>query len=245
MLHHQLRRGWVHAVVMALLLVTGSARSQDAPEPAPAEASLATIVLAVVDEAGADVVGAQLWIDGQPRSVQDGLPLALAPGAHELMVAAPGMEPYRAQVVARYGEMNRILRVTLARQAPPAAAASSVTPPVASPPSEAGASDTGMSFLVPVGFSLAGVGLVLGTVMGVVASERHAELELQCKTQGCTQEDIDSGTTLAHVSTAGFVALGVGAALGVTGLVIGLGGEEPDAAQLRLGPDGAQARFRF
>ena len=90
------------------------------------------------------------------------------------------------------------------------------------------------------------VGLTQGIVFGVLTMNREADLAESCVDRVCptsAQPAFDEARTLAHVSTASFVLAGVGAAVGITGLVVGArdGSEDSlDAAALRwtIGPAG-------
>jgi hypothetical protein len=89
------------------------------------------------------------------------------------------------------------------------------------PPADPGAAPgSGQRIAGYVGLGVGGAGLVLGTVMGLVAGHKKSTLE----TEGCLgthcyptqQGDVDSYNSMRTVSTVGFIVGGVGIAAGVT-----------------------------
>ncbi len=113
--------------------------------------------------------------------------------------------------------------------------------------------------LIYGGLGLAAVGVAVGTVTGVLTFSKASDVDPQCANDICdpkAKNDLDSARTLASISTIGFIAGGVGAAVGLVGFVLprrpahaktaaaiswdwsgrALRGE---AAQLTIGPAGA------
>jgi hypothetical protein len=93
------------------------------------------------------------------------------------------------------------------------------------------------------GFSVAGAGLLVGAVTGGLSLSDAATLRDACPDGACPPELSDTLSrrdTLAHVSTASFALAGVGAVLGVVGVVLSVGGDDtPDGdaeAELTVGP---------
>jgi len=77
-----------------------------------------------------------------------------------------------------------------------------------------------MSPLVPIGFALGGIGLVAGTVTGLLAVSIKGSLDT-CVAKECygdSATDLERAKTMASVSTVAFVIGGVGTTLGVIGL---------------------------
>ena len=122
------------------------------------------------------------------------------------------------------------------------------TPPPAS--ADEPTDEAGLSPLVWIGFGIGGAGLLVGAITGAVSLSQASSLQDDCPEDVCTpdrQEDIDSMITMANLSNVGFVVAGVGAALGVVGIIISGDEEEPSGARLRplLGPGlvGVDGRF--
>ncbi len=75
-----------------------------------------------------------------------------------------------------------------------------------------------MSPLVPVGFVVAGVGAVVGSVTGIVAISKNSTIECtECS--GVAGDKLSTAKMFADVSTVSFAIAGVGAAVGIVGLL--------------------------
>jgi hypothetical protein len=73
------------------------------------------------------------------------------------------------------------------------------------------------------GFGLAGAGVVVGSVTGALALGKGSTVRGQCEGLRCPTSidgDLQSGRTLATVSTVSFIATGVGAVGGVVALLV-------------------------
>lgn len=89
------------------------------------DASMPTIVVAVRDAVGADVITARVLLDGAPFMDRiDGNARSLNPGVHKLRIEASTAAPLEQDLVIREGEKNRLVEVRL-----PAPVSSTVTPP--------------------------------------------------------------------------------------------------------------------
>ncbi len=187
-----------------------------------------TLIIVAKDTSGADLIDLRVFVDDQLRfEALDGRPLALDPGVHALRFEVGGTPPIRQRIVARQAEKNRRIELQFpqpgaAPQPPsPVMAGPVAAAPTTDPPPSAGRADEdpkGLHPLVYTAFAVGGVGLVLGTVLGLISMSNASDLKDECDTEGCSQEDIDSSTALAHVSTAGFAIAGVGAVVGLAGL---------------------------
>jgi hypothetical protein len=140
------------------------------------------------------------------------LPLKVNPG-HHVVVARAGTGSARQEVdVAERETKDVVLQLTGVAQpdAPPAA-----------PPKDMGRSGT--SPLVYVGFGIAGVGVVAGGVTGALMFSKKSALDDACtadkKCPPSSQGDYDAAHTFATVSTISFVVAGVGAGIGIYGLL--------------------------
>jgi hypothetical protein len=99
-----------------------------------------------------------------------------------------------------------------------------------------------------VAFSVAGAGLVIGTVTGIIFAGKASDLEDACPGDVCPPEEaekLDETKTLGNVSTAMWIIAGLGAAAGTVLLFVPLGeGEEP-VITVRATPVSASVRVNF
>jgi hypothetical protein len=168
-----------------------------------------------------DQAAVRLEVDGVnvPEAARR-FPRKVDPGQHEVKVSAQGYRGEMRTVAVPVGEQTD---VTIA-----------LRPFDGSgdpwrEPDEDGGGDFGMPLMSWIGFGVAAVGLGIGVGFGAATLGNVSSLEEECGGTTCPADkagDIDDATTLAHVSTAGFVIAGVGAAVGVVGLFLG-GDDEP------------------
>ncbi len=147
----------------------------------------------------------------------------LNPGKHTVVARIGEGPEERSEVTLSEGETATV-KLTL-----------KAAPKARKPPPNEGPSvlveETRMSPLVPVGFVVAGVGLGVGVITGVLALGKKGDLVClggECKTSADVT-NLTNARTLADVSTAGFVVGGIGAAVGVVGLLM------PRKIQVRRG----------
>jgi hypothetical protein len=201
-----------------------------------------SIVLVTTDQDGHDVLDVQVTADGEPLSGQlHGRELQLEPGPHVLRFERTGSEPIERQIVLRVGEQRRKVEVQFG-----------VATKVASAPAAPDEADGFTpSALFWVGVAVTGAGLVVGTAAGFAAVARQSDLEQQCATSGCAQQEIDDGALVAHVSTGGFALAGAGAIVAIVGLLTsGSADDDMDAHQgarvdLSVTPFGVLAHGAF
>jgi len=203
---------------------------------AEVETATPTVVLAVKDSAGADVIAARVELDGKPFLEQlAGAAVAIDPGVHALrVVAASGV--VEQQLVIREGEKNRLVELAL----PPRAAPEPPVPPVPAPPVVApvvapvAAPAAPPSPSVPpsvdapprsrrklLGLGVMGVGagaIVVGAVFGAKASSTWSDAKDACG-DGCAPGSRgyqlrDDARGQATISTVGFVVGGLAVAGG-------------------------------
>ncbi len=82
----------------------------------------------------------------------------------------------------------------------------------------------GVSPLVYVGFGVAGAGLLVGAITGGLSMNQAADLKDRCPGDVCAPDiegEVDTMMTLGHVSTASFIIAGIGAGVGLVGLLTG------------------------
>ncbi|MBW2459128.1 MAG: hypothetical protein JRI68_31815 [Deltaproteobacteria bacterium] len=139
-------------------------------------------------------------------------PRKVNPGHKTITATAPGYSEARQAVMVAEAE-QRIVSLTIGRLA-------YVPEPTTSP-------------LVYVGFGIGGLGLIAGTITGVLSLTQAADVKDRCDGTTCprsAQEDIDSAKVLANVSNVAFAVGGVGVGLGILGLFLP-GEAEPAQAQ--------------
>lgn len=153
-------------------------------------------------------------------AVSLGRPLPVNPGPHKIRVRAKGHEEWSTEVTAKEAE-NVDVEVKVGAQKPEGADGPRPIGPAPAP----GADEKTTSPLVYLGFGVGAAGLGVGAITGLMALGKAGAARSACPDQQCrTQEDLDSakaGQTLGTVSTIGFIVAGVGAAVGVYGLVWG------------------------
>jgi hypothetical protein len=84
------------------------------------------------------------------------------------------------------------------------------------------------------GIVVGGIGLVVGSVTGLMTLSKASTVKNDCKTMTCTKPDdisaLNSGNSLATVSTIGFAVAGAGAVVAVVSLIVGHKAAEPAPA---------------
>jgi hypothetical protein len=177
------------------------------------------------------------------------LPRRLNPGRHVVSVRARGASAEQPFEIAE-GETKRIdVRLEEAQRSVAAAASASD-----------GAREGGSSWktIAWVGFGVAGVGVVAGSVTGALSLSATRDAEALCAGARCpppAHADIDRARSMATVSTVAFVAAGAGAAVGTLALVLSGRPREPtrdrrgESAKLLvepwIAPGGAGLRGAF
>ncbi len=129
-------------------------------------------------------------------------PRKVNPGYKTITATAPDHSEARQAVDVAQAE-ERVVKLTLAPL-------THVPEPTTSP-------------LVYVGFGIGGVGLIAGTITGVLSLAQASDIKDRCDGTTCprsAQEDIDSAKVVANVSNVAFAIGGVGVGLGVLGLFL-------------------------
>ncbi|MBW2523194.1 MAG: hypothetical protein JRI23_03425 [Deltaproteobacteria bacterium] len=187
-----------------------------------------------VELAGDAAEGAEVLIDGEPmRAESIGVPFKVNPGSH-VIEATRGELDHRVEIELDEGD-TRVVKLKL--ETPP-------EPVVLAPPER---DDTTALVLTAVGFGVAGAGGIVGAVTGALSTDQATEVATSCPGGACppeTHEDLDSATTLGHVSTAMFVTAAAGAVVGTIGLAMLLSDDAPpqEATALVLTPGGLSIR---
>ena len=165
-----------------------------------------------------DVEGAEVRADGKLEGTTPlSAPLFSAPRQLVIEITKDGYEPARRTIDVKKGGSEDVT-ISLSRMAPP----------------------PGPSRLPAyIAFGVGGAGLVLGAITGGVAAGQMDGIAKACGADKlCPQgaaADLDATNTLANVSNVSFVVAGVGAAVGVTLLLLPRGDSKPRTS-LVLGP---------
>lgn len=162
-----------------------------------------------------------LAIDGLDVPVAAiGLPREVDPG-HHVVVAKTATAGGRQEVDIHEGEQKQV-ELTLV-----STGGSTMEPPKEPPPAPIWAAPTmshGPDAVTWIGVGLAGAGVVVGSVSGVMALSKGSGLAGECANHVCGpagRSDLSSAYATATLSDAAFAAAGVGAVLAVVSLVVG------------------------
>jgi hypothetical protein len=198
-----------------------------------------------------DGATAQVTIDGAPVPPQTtGEPRKLDPG-HHVVVAKAGTAEGKQEVDLAERDAKTIAVELPAEAAAPA----SDTSTEAQPAQEDAGRSPASKALVIGGFGAAGVGLIVGSITGILSLSKTSSIKSSAACEGsvCNPSedgDISSARTMATVSTVSFVVAGAGAVAGVVGLLIhgpGSTKENPAAAWIEptFSPGSFGVRGRF
>jgi hypothetical protein len=201
---------------------------------------------------GGDVPNVKVTVDETAVSAAAlGVKSVANPGPHTVRASADGFKPATLSITVPVGgavDAPLTLEKDLSALPTPPADATAPAQPAAPEPPPATASHSVWPW---VAFGVGGVGLGLGVVTGILALGKHSDLSSAC-TGGCGPDqyaNLDSYHTLGALSTAGFIIAGVGAAAGVTLLVLQPKAADATpagpAASLVVGPGSIAALGRF
>ena len=201
-------------------------------------------------EAGAGAVAATATLDGQPIAV--GAPVAVDPGAHRIVVSAPGMRDGATSVaIVERAQLDVPVRLEPVAPSPAAGSAPSAGPETAAAaaaaPGGTGAGAGGGGGAGPwrtVGLVVAGAGVVAVGVGFAVALDAKSGWNRASGEPG-TARQTDSGSAVSEGNVAS-VVLGVGAAVAAAGVVLWLTAPvRPDGAPgLAVGIGGRQVTLQ-
>jgi len=180
------------------------------------EQGLPTVVLGARDENGADVLDAQISVDGVPfAEPESGRASALNPGRRVIRFERPPAAPVEQTVLLRMGDHNRPILATFAPPPP----AEKPLPAKPAPPR-----------LSPVVYVLGGVGVVgLGSFVyfGATGLDEKARLRSTCA-PSCTDDqvapvrsryiaaDVSLGVSIVALAVAGYLVFHPSSAPNVT-----------------------------
>ncbi|HEX7600900.1 MAG TPA: hypothetical protein VF316_04815 [Polyangiaceae bacterium] len=164
-------------------------------------------------------------------SAANGLPRKLNPGSHIVVAKSGGVERRMTFKVQEKESKDVTLDFGQAQVAgvpvdKPPPVVDTPPPPVTPPPTPPDAPSNGNATRMGLeigGFSFAAVGIIAGSVTGILSLNQTSDLKAQCPGGRCPaslQGNLDSARTLATVSTVGFIAGGAGALVGIIGLIL-------------------------
>jgi hypothetical protein len=171
-----------------------------------------------------------------------GLRLPVDPGEHTLSTQAPGGAVWERKITIAAGETKQ---VTL--EVKGVLAASAATAPAQPGREEPGPPRSYVGPIIAFGAGVAGLGV--GAGFGAAAMNKRAELGEICPDRNCpvsAEGTLNDTKAFSHVSTAGFLLAGVGAAVG--GVLLFLPAPRADRAGkvgVRVGPGCASLEGKF
>lgn len=209
-------------------------------------------------EIGTSIEGLQVTLDGKPViPAMFGTALPIDPGTHALAATAPGKKPWSKEVVipAEKAEISETVPMLEDSAVTPPPPTPTPPPPLPTPPPAVPAPAPeqeplrSISPLVYVGFSVGGVGILVGAITGVVAIANTSTIRDNCEGDRCPlseEEAIEDAEVVANISNALFAVGGAGVIVGIIGLFVG-DDEEPAQAHVEpiVGPGYVGLRGRF
>jgi hypothetical protein len=230
--------------------------------------AIPTLVLEARDQDGNDRSDVRVTLDGQPLLERlDGNAIEVDPGEHDLVFEAEGVAPVARHVVIAAGEKERHERATLEVPRsvivpPPPAAPLPVEPPPAPPPEIASApapaphveppprtsTESGSVALCTLGLGTAGVGLLVGSIAGLVSMAQVATIKSQCDGNSCPRSLASNGSTaatLGNVSNVAFIAAGAGLLLGLLTIPHSSSSSSAGGVRFAVGPGSFVAQGSF
>jgi hypothetical protein len=176
----------------------------------------------------------EVIIDSTPVPIASlGVKRPVNPGSHTIKVSAEGYQPTEKAITLSEGQT---LTVNLELEQTPADASqlAKKTAVTADTTASAGSTES-RKYLAYGALGLGGAGLIVGGITGVLAYQKHSDIEKACTGPACDPSQasaIDRYRMYGTVSTVGFIVGGVAAAAGVILLVT----QPKDSAQGTKGP---------
>jgi hypothetical protein len=178
--------------------------------------AMPTIVFEVKDGSGNDLTSVAVAIDGDPLVPKlDGTAITVDPGQHVFRFSSNGLPTFDKSLLIREGEKERREKIVLGEVSKPS------TP---EPGSASQTSDSSGDTQRTVGLVLGGagvVGLVVGSVFGLMSKATYNEASQGCRDGGtCTTSDAQHGQDAHSQATTSTVVFVVGGALIAGGAVL-------------------------
>jgi hypothetical protein len=216
-----------------------------------------------------DGATAAVTIDNSSLPVEAlGQPRRLNPGHHVVVAKAAGADGKKEVDLAEKDRKQLTIELSaptgVATATAPVAPVTGATTGVAAAPGDgASTGETpsepdapvttgksgGSKVLMFGGFGLAGAGVIVGTITGVLSLSKTNSIK---SSTGCQQHtecgpteygDISSAKSMATVSTVSFIVAGAGAVLGVVGLLTGNSSSSSSASPEKSAPDETSSRI--
>ena len=208
--------------------------------------AMPSVVFETKDSGGNDVAGVSILMDGQPVAGSPaGIAIELDPGEHTFVFEAAGLTKVEKKLVAIEGVKQRRETVRMGNAQPPQPATS------ASPSRDKGPARTaGPPILAWAAFGVAGAGLAVGVIAGLVAGSKHATLQGECNNAAGTcppqySGDLDAFHAWRTVSAVGYIVAALGAAGGAVLWFTAPKASSTTTAHVWLGPASAGVAGAF
>lgn len=203
-------RGRAQAESASLIEEEAGKRARDLEKKIPR----LTVVLGSGAPAGTEVVRDGVVLG----AVSLGVPMPVDPGPHTVVARAPAHADGTKTIAVAEGENARV------DVAPGGMVATKPASGDANGAAQSGGgSNGGTSPLVWIGFGTAIAGVTIGSISGLLAIERGANARDACPANRCPEpadlDRVEGGRTLGWISTVSFAVAGVGALVGIYGLV--------------------------
>jgi hypothetical protein len=229
---HKLRAERTQLLVCAAASCPTDIRKECLRRVDEVNAQIPTILFAVKDASGSDLVAVKVTMDGEKLAERlEGTALAIDPGEHTFTFETAGQPPVTRKLLIQEAQKDRRESIVLGSPA------GAVTPPPPAPPPPApvasGMGTQKVLALVAGGLGIAGVGV--GSAFGLVAMSKKNDAQNACPAACATPDGVDKwkdAESTGNVSTIAFVAGGVLAAAGV---VLWLTAPSGDAASTGVG----------
>jgi hypothetical protein len=255
---HKLRAARGQLLVCAAASCPADIREECSRHIPEVSTAIPSIVFAAQDASGNDLATVAVSMDGQRLATSlDGTSVAIDPGEHTFRFEAAGQTPIEKRLVIREGEKERREKIVFgggaAPQPAPAPAVQGAPPspqpapprpesPAAAAPAPEGTRSSGLGGQKILGLASGGagiVGVVVGSVFGLMASSKWSSAKSDCGA-GClptapAQKEKSDASDLGTIATIGFVAGGALLATGAA-LYFTAPASTTEGAALRLTP---------
>jgi hypothetical protein len=186
-----------------------------------------------------DTTGADVLVDGeQVGTTPLAVPVPLDPGKHTFIVRKEGYDSVERPISVSAGA-STTLEIALLQEANASKAtnAAELQPPPGEP--SVPGPRARWNPLVYGGLGIAAVGVVVGSITGLMAVSRLSSVKDQCNGSTCPTSvdgDLQSVRALGDVSTISFAAAGTGAAVGIVAAFLWPRRAQTTGAELRMVP---------